>query len=68
MTEIDAKSTKGPVALLAEGVDRNNVAEGGKRGGKVALLAEGVDRNTGSKFQNVRNPEVALLAEGVDRN
>ena len=34
------------VALLAEGVDRNILAEGKAAGWWVALLAEGVDRNT----------------------
>ena len=40
------RSVYGPVALLAEGVDRNNryVMQGIVQG-KVALLAEGVDRN-----------------------
>ena len=57
-----------PVALLAEGVDRNNnapvifinVLD-------VALLAEGVDRNFW-KGASARFVPVALLAEGVDRN
>ena len=56
------------VALLAEGVDRNNNAlYVNSNGDWVALLAEGVDRNyvdevlPGDTF-------VALLAEGVDRN
>ena len=56
------------VALLAEGVDRNQkipqlalVVEG------VALLAEGVDRNFCAKAARGRS-RVALLAEGVDRN
>ena len=34
------------VALLAEGVDRNNWRPVHVSGVKVALLAEGVDRNT----------------------
>ena len=35
-----------PVALLAEGVDRNLLCQQlCEQGGKVALLAEGVDRN-----------------------
>ena len=33
------------VALLAEGVDRNNVNQGTNLMADVALLAEGVDRN-----------------------
>ena len=57
-----------PVALLAEGVDRNwygiftcLIAA------RVALLAEGVDRN--SKLSSAAlAAAVALLAEGVDRN
>ncbi len=45
-----------PVALLAEGVDRNcwaSLAEGAQL---VALLAEGVDRN----FQGDASPLIAL--------
>ena len=34
-----------PVALLAEGVDRNHQMERDSQYLKVALLAEGVDRN-----------------------
>ena len=34
-----------PVALLAEGVDRNYVIVYRNNADKVALLAEGVDRN-----------------------
>ena len=34
-----------PVALLAEGVDRNYMALKANGGDQVALLAEGVDRN-----------------------
>ena len=57
------------VALLAEGVDRNdevNVLMATHN--KVALLAEGVDRN--AVLSNGRGVVivVALLAEGVDRN
>ena len=38
--------TTSTVALLAEGVDRNRLHNGGEaRRGVVALLAEGVDRN-----------------------
>ena len=33
------------VALLAEGVDRNQLVSRHKRQWEVALLAEGVDRN-----------------------
>ena len=56
------------VALLAEGVDRNDAYFSKKVDAyNVALLAEGVDRNTLEP-----NPPqaaiVALLAEGVDRN
>ena len=56
------------VALLAEGVDRNELrtAKSSKQS-KVALLAEGVDRNIKRLRKAVREP-VALLAEGVDRN
>ena len=64
------KSLRGsPVALLAEGVDRNvgnddtinNLRE-------VALLAEGVDRNKPCMIGAFCPLNVALLAEGVDRN
>ena len=57
------------VALLAEGVDRNNfhvVSLFLRR--SVALLAEGVDRNSVSSVTDVVICPVALLAEGVDRN
>ena len=56
------------VALLAEGVDRNNfclMAEITEP--TVALLAEGVDRNTHESALRWADV-VALLAEGVDRN
>ena len=57
-----------PVALLAEGVDRNLQAEQSFRAeAQVALLAEGVDRNVFGWFSS-RSAGVALLAEGVDRN
>ena len=57
-----------PVALLAEGVDRNRGSHPGPAAGvKVALLAEGVDRNATVQM-DVTCPSVALLAEGVDRN
>ena len=55
------------VALLAEGVDRNNHSIIGCRQKIVALLAEGVDRNI-LRWQRQEPREVALLAEGVDRN
>ncbi len=55
------------VALLAEGVDRNNNAMGTAETKMVALLAEGVDRNLYG-FEAVVIFQVALLAEGVDRN
>ena len=45
MTRMQPRKKSKPVALLAEGVDRNysdNLAEDVRR---VALLAEGVDRN-----------------------
>ena len=38
------------VALLAEGVDRNEIGEGLETLGFVALLAEGVDRNIIESF------------------
>ena len=57
-----------PVALLAEGVDRNNsgIAQNRKEDA-VALLAEGVDRNLTLSLL-LTAAGVALLAEGVDRN
>ena len=57
------------VALLAEGVDRNDIlwAEISKWL-RVALLAEGVDRNFVDCFAGNTRKCVALLAEGVDRN
>ena len=55
------------VALLAEGVDRNCLAQLHCSLCHVALLAEGVDRNTFSLLPR-SHEEVALLAEGVDRN
>ena len=33
------------IALLAEGVDRNDATDGSREGYWIALLAEGVDRN-----------------------
>ena len=40
------RSAERPVALLAEGVDRNLVVAGEVERVDVALLAEGVDRNS----------------------
>ena len=56
-----------PVALLAEGVDRNEQQNDAVASRLVALLAEGVDRNDehNGTFEEAK---VALLAEGVDRN
>ena len=57
-----------PVALLAEGVDRNAVVKQYEPTLlTVALLAEGVDRNM-EDLAAVKGKSVALLAEGVDRN
>ena len=57
-----------PVALLAEGVDRNVIVRHEfQQIGRVALLAEGVDRNY-DRVINCGAYNVALLAEGVDRN
>ena len=56
-----------PVALLAEGVDRNYDSHHKNRTQYVALLAEGVDRNIEAIVKK-SVAEVALLAEGVDRN
>ena len=57
-----------PVALLAEGVDRNsfNIPQIPQLA-TVALLAEGVDRNCAIQNHCGRAMEVALLAEGVGR-
>ena len=56
------------VALLAEGVDRNQYTFAPIPSAlHVALLAEGVDRNDKAALESVLL-EVALLAEGVDRN
>ena len=58
-----------PVALLAEGVDRNKTSAAVMNvTAQVALLAEGVDRNFGGIEVALSNISVALLAEGVDRN
>ena len=59
--------TRLPVALLAEGVDRNSWYSVPSTSVSVALLAEGVDRNLGLRWSESQ-PPVALLAEGVDRN
>ena len=56
------------VALLAEGVDRNQSGHATRQGTRVALLAEGVDRNMYPLAKATRPLVVALLAEGVDRN
>ena len=56
-----------PVALLAEGVDRNGLMQINVCNHRVALLAEGVDRNLFG-CRNQTETSVALLAEGVDRN
>ena len=57
------------VALLAEGVDRNDTVEAlNNMDDPVALLAEGVDRNVSALEWVCADPMVALLAEGVDRN
>ena len=56
------------VALLAEGVDRNENAMPTFNRSKVALLAEGVDRNWILCSSIQKQKPVALLAEGVDRN
>ena len=55
------------VALLAEGVDRNEIDSYLEETKIVALLAEGVDRNDVIVYALLDCP-VALLAEGVDRN
>ena len=55
------------VALLAEGVDRNQTVCLWRCFRGVALLAEGVDRNFFVPSRLLWE-HVALLAEGVDRN
>ena len=55
------------VALLAEGVDRNQLEDLLNGMNTVALLAEGVDRNI-DQIPSTLYEMVALLAEGVDRN
>ena len=56
------------VALLAEGVDRNQREWSPEIDEPmVALLAEGVDRNR-KDAKTLTAQSVALLAEGVDRN
>ena len=57
-----------PVALLAEGVDRNRLPAEHPKRAEVALLAEGVDRNWFNCNPGSPQHWVALLAEGVDRN
>ena len=57
-----------PVALLAEGVDRNYNGKAWVAMTGVALLAEGVDRNTSNGEVSDGPLDIALLAEGVDRN
>ena len=65
---MDKYIDENPVALLAEGVDRNVVFLDLKSLSQlVALLAEGVDRNTNDNKKSSTSL-VALLAEGVDRN
>ena len=62
-------TTSRRVALLAEGVDRNDViSEQATHHAEVALLAEGVDRNDLRRDDWELGKRVALLAEGVDRN
>ena len=57
------------VALLAEGVGRNNVSHlQVLTPSNVALLAEGVGRNSLETSAEVLTRRVALLAEGVGRN
>ena len=67
MTRPPTSKSRPSVALLAEGVDRNQQMLKDAAHGHVALLAEGVDRNS-LTASNVRPQPVALLAEGVDRN
>ena len=56
------------VALLAEGVDRNNFFRGNFAADEVALLAEGVDRNIELPFLLCFEKSIALLTEGAGRN
>ena len=57
------------VALLAEGVGRNNHNPGKSLCHlRVALLAEGVGRNLAFLSGFAYKSQVALLAEGVGRN
>ena len=56
------------VALLPEGVGRNQGLYILDRWQGVALLAEGVGRNCRQGRSVVIGPDVALLAEGVGRN
>ena len=62
------KQIEKAVALLAEGVDRNQFIISNGQSKKVALLAEGVDRNLAWEYWMPKIGGVALLAEGVDRN
>ena len=61
-------SACGSVALLTEGVDRNNPFPCYFNFPCVALLTEGVDRNTVGQLAGGCVGRVALLTEGVDRN
>ena len=55
METLSPRPMSWPVALLAEGVDRNPSAGAWPRGcGRVALLAEGVDRNQGLKHEEIQ--------------
>ena len=67
MLQVYEREVKTCVALLAEGVGRNDVVGYGRRLFGVALLAEGVGRNKEPLFLRYHIP-VALLAEGVGRN
>ncbi len=64
---IEAVKKMNPVALHAEGVDRNKSKVFETENIHVALHAEGVDRNSTIR-PSVSAPIVALHAEGVDRN
>ena len=68
MLKVRDDAKKDPVALLAEGVDRNTVPREMVSNVWVALLAEGVDRNSEDDSTASTSSSVALLAEGVDRN
>ena len=62
------KCRKEAVALLAEGVGRNDSENDVEVLAGVALLAEGVGRNQMGPVLRVGVDAVALLAEGVGRN